>query len=368
MTPAFLLRQVLREFRGSSSRLLYFTLCLAVGVAAVVLVAGLSRSLDQGIRGEARALLAADLAVRGNRRPPPELVAAADELAGSRRSLIQETVTIVAVRPPEDELRMGGGPQSLLVELKVIDGPYPFYGDLLIEPAEPLSSLLGPDGVVVARGLLPRLDLALGDALMVGGEPFTIRGLVVAEPDRIGGSLSIGPRVFVSRAGMRRTPLDGFGSQVDYKLLIALPAGTTLAELRAAKEHLEAAIPPNERFRVETYEEAQPALRRGLSRLEHYLGLIALLSLLVGGVGVGQAIRSWVSSRLDAIAILKCIGVRPREAMALYLGQALLLGIGGSLVGAILGTGILALMPMLLADLVPSHMLRAWQPTALPSR
>ena len=183
--------------------------------------------------------------------------------------------------------------------------------------------------------------------------------------------MTLGPRVFASRAGLARTPLQGFGSRIDTKLLIALPEGTTPAQLRGAKAELEAYLPPEERFRVETYDQAQPAIRRGLDRLERYLGLVALLSLLVGGIGVGQAVRSWVSSRLDAIAVLKCLGVRPREALALYFGQALLLGLIGSLAGAVLGTALLYLTPALLADLIPSPTLvgtgrfQVWQPAAI---
>ncbi|MEE2776123.1 MAG: FtsX-like permease family protein [Acidobacteriota bacterium] len=369
MTFRFVARQILREFRGAGSRLLYFTLCLTLGVGAVVLVAGLSLALDQSIRREARSLLAADLAVLGSRPTPPEVVAAAEQLPGSRTSRVVETVTIVAA---------GGGaepaerpPRTLLVELKIVDGPYPFYGALRLEPDARLDDLLGSDGVVVAPDLLPRLGTQVGDTLRLGGEPFTIRGVVLEEPDRIGAALTLGPRVFASRAGLARTPLQGFGSRIDTKLLIALPEGTTPAQLRGAKAELEAYLPPEERFRVETYDQAQPAIRRGLDRLERYLGLVALLSLLVGGIGVGQAVRSWVSSRLDAIAVLKCLGVRPREALALYFGQALLLGLIGSLAGAVLGTALLYLTPALLADLIPSPTLvgtgrfQVWQPAAI---
>ena len=355
MTAGFLARQIMREFRGAAARLFYFTLCLTLGVAAVVLVAGLSNSLDQGIRGEARSLLAADLAVRGNRPTLPEIVEAAEAIEGSRLSRLIETVTVVATQSG----------QSLLVELKVVDGPYPFYGELVLDPDRHLTDLLGEDGLVVARDLVARLDLSIGDVLLVGGERFVIRGIVDTEPDRIGGSLTLGPRVFASKTGFDRTPLAGFGSRIETKLLIALPPGSTPTDLRAAKDHLEAAVPPQERFRVETYDQAQPAIRRGLARLERYLGLVALLSLLVGGVGVGQAVRSWVSSRLDSIAIVKCLGVRPREALALYLGQALLLGVLGSAGGGLLGTGMLALMPTFVGDLVPAHMLNPWQPMAI---
>ena len=128
---------------------------------------------------------------------------------------------------------------------------------------------------------------------------------------------------------------------------------------------LKAIAPRADGWRVETYDQAQPALRRGLDRLQHYLGLIALLSLLVGGVGVGQAIRVWIAGRSDSIAILKCLGLRPREVFVLYLGQAAMLGLAGSVVGCALGFGIASVLPFFLRGIVPAEMLDAWQPMAL---
>ncbi len=355
----FLVRQCARELRGVARRLLAFVLCLAVGVAAVVIVATISRSLDRGIRLEARNLLAADLAVSGSRPPSAAVLSIIDGWTGSRRASLREMVTIVGA--PRD----GMSPRTMLVELKVVDGPYPFYGNLDLDPPGPLSALLGDDGVVVAPDLLARLGLAVGETILIGGEPFTIRGRVLFEPDRIGGAFTLGPRVFLSAAGLDRTPLVDLGSRVEHRVAVELPAATTLAELHARADQLKTLAPRADGWRVETYDQAQPALRRGLERLEHYLGLIALLSLLVGGVGVGQAIRVWIAGRSDSIAILKCLGLRPREVFVLYLGQAAMLGLAGSVAGCALGFGIASVLPLFLRGIVPPEMLDAWQPMAL---
>jgi putative ABC transport system permease protein len=356
---AFLVRQLGRELRGVARRLLAFVLCLAVGVAAVVVVATLSRSLDRGIRLEARNLLAADLAIGGSRPVTDAMLATIDGWTGSRRASLREMVTIVAVPRPGEAAR------TLLVELKVVDGPYPFYGNLDLDPRGPLAPLLGDDGVVVAPDLLARLGLAIGDPLLVGGEPFTIRGRVLLEPDRIGGAFTMGPRVFLSAAGLARTPLIDLGSRVEHRVLVELPRDTPIKALHARARELSEIATRAEGYRVETYDQAQPALRRGLDRLERFLGLIALLSLLVGGVGVGQAIRVWIAGRSDAIAILKCLGVRPRETFWLYLGQAAVLGLVGSLAGCAIGLAIASVLPFFLRGIVPAGMLDPWQPAAL---
>jgi putative ABC transport system permease protein len=360
LSLGFYFRTLARESRGSRGRLVFFVACLAVGVAAVVAVAGLSASLQDGIRREARQLLAADLSVRGTQPLPPATLAAIAALPGSRRTDVKETVTVAAA-PGK-----GGQPgASQLVELKVVDGVYPFYGVLDLRPRRPLHELLTAETTVVASDLLAHLELKVGDALQIGGQPFRIAGIVLAEPDRVSVSFTLGPRVFLSGAGFARTHLEEQGSRVGYRALVRLPDGTSTAALDAAAERLKQGLPAGDGFRVETYRQAQPALRQNLSRIERFLGLVALLSLFVGGIGVAQSVRAWLAGRLDAIAILKCLGMRPREIFPLYLGQTVLLGLAGSLVGIAAGAAVQLLLPRLFPDLIPPELIHPWQPAAL---
>src|SRR4029077_8658628 len=78
-----------------------------------------------------------------------------------------------------------------------------------------------------------------------------------------------------------------------------------------------------------------------------------------------QSVRAWLAGRLDAIAVLKCLGVRPREIFALYVGQTVLLGLAGSVVGMIVGGVLQAVLPNLFPDLIPHELIHAWQPLAL---
>ncbi|HEX6904943.1 MAG TPA: FtsX-like permease family protein [Thermoanaerobaculia bacterium] len=360
MTPGFFFRTMIRESRGSRGRLAFFVACLAVGVSAVVAVAGLSASLQDGIRREARQLLAADLVVQGSRPFPPPVNQAIAAIQGAERTDVRETVTVAAAPG------RGGRPgPSQLVELKVVDGIYPFYGVLELRPARPLHELLRPDTVVIASEALARLGLEVGDTLQIGGQPFRVAGVVLSEPDRVGISITFGPRAFLSGAGFARTNLEDRGSRVGYRALLKMPEGTSGPELDATAERLKDAIPDTERFRVETYRQAQPALRENLERVEQFLGLVALLSLFVGGIGVAQSVRAWMASRLDAIAVLKCLGLRPREIFPLYLGQTLLLGLAGSLVGILAGAVLQMVLPELFPDLIPNELIHPWQPAAL---
>jgi putative ABC transport system permease protein len=343
--------------------LVFFAACLSVGVAAVVAVAGLSQALDSGIQARARELLAADLAISSRRPVPDEVVAAIDSISEVRRARVVELPSVVsrATALVGDE----AAGSSLLCEIKGVGPGYPFYGEVVTDPARPLSDLLGPDDVVVGPELLVRLKLEVGDELHVGTAAFTIRGTVSAEPDRLDIGFTLGPRVLMSMDGVERTGLLGVGSRVNHRVLVRLPGEATPAEVRAAAQPIRAAVADPQFVEVETYAEAQPALRRALARVERFLGLVALVSLLIGGIGVAQAVRAWLAGRLDAIAVLRALGIRPREVFALYLGQTALLALIGSAVGALAGMMVARLMPVALGDLLPIQVEVGWQPAAM---
>lgn len=369
-----LLPLLLRELRGSRGRLAFFAACLSVGVAAVVAVAGIGAGLESGLRREARRLLAADLDVEA-RAPLPqaldrELARYAAELPGGglARADLKELVTVVAAlpRPAPDP---GGEPRpgpSRLVELKVVDGPYPFYGELVLEPPRPLAELL-EEGAVAAPELLERLGLRVGDRIRVGGVDVPVSGVVLAEPDRLGGAFGFaaGPRLFLGPEAFDRTGLEQTGSRIEYRALLRLPEGSGPDAAERLAERLRESLPREQRLDVDTWTEAQPSLRRGIERSERFLGLVALVSLLVGGIGVGQTVRAWLAGRMDAIAVLECLGARPREILLLYGGQTALLGLAGSLAGAAAGMAVVVAIPHVAGHLLPGIELDPWQPAAL---
>jgi len=359
MNSSLFLRYVWRESRGSLGRLVFFTACLSVGVAAVVAVAGLSDALDEAVRGQARNLLAADLAVESRRPLPAELDAELNRVPRALRASLKEMPTVVAV-PSGD----GTPGPSLLVELKVVEGEYPFYGKLVLEPEHPLESLLTDSTAVVAPELLRRLQLGVGDRLLIGGKAFEIVGTVTKEPDKLNISLTLGPRVFLSAAGLERAELERFGSRIRYRVLVKLGPASSKQDVQRLARRLADTLPDSEYLDIETYAEAQPGLRSGIRQVERYLGLVALLSLLIGGIGVAQAVRAWLASRLDTIAVLKSLGFRPREVLAMYLGQTAALGLAGSLVGVGAGVLVQLTLPVVVGDLLPIERLQPWQPLA----
>lgn len=365
MSPRVALRYSLRELRGSLGRVWVWVACLSVGVGAVVSVAGLAASVDGAIRGEARKLLAADLAVR-SRGPVPEVVLETiDRVPGAARAEVRELAAMVGRASPREP--GGEGPSSLLAELKAVSGGYPFYGELVTDPPLPPGTspadVLGDHSALVSPEALSRLGLNVGDDLRLGRRTLRVVGSLEAEPDRLPTGFAFGPRVVVGVAAQEAAGLFPFAGFGGYRVLVRLPGEHSLEELELRADALRDEIDDGA-VRVETYADAQPGIREDLERLSRYLGLVALLSLLVGGVGVAQGIRAWLTQRLDALAVLKCLGARPRDLMRTYVVQAVLLGLVAGVIGGVAGLFSILLVPAILGGALPVEAVSIWQPGA----
>lgn len=352
--PRFLLALAWRELRGARARAASFLGALAVGVAAVVLVAGLSDSVGRSARLEARPTLGADVAASA-RRPLPDLAAAEATEPGVERVDTVDFATMAAAPAGAD----GAPGRSMLVELKAVGPGWPFYGAPETAPADALA-VLDDAGVLVEPGVLERLGLDVGAPLRIGSATFTVRGRVLAEPGRLPTGLVVGPRALVTLGGLERSGLGGIGARVTYKALYRVPDEARASALAAALREAGGAW-----LSVQTWSDAQPSFRRSLERSTSFLGLVALLALLVGGVGVAQATRAWMAQRLDALAIQRTLGLTSVEVAGVAAVQTATLALGGGLVGAALGTAVLALVPSVLAGVLPAEAVVPWQPVAV---
>ena len=343
MTPQLPWRTAIRiawrELRASRARFLFVVLAVAVGVGSLTGVRGFSRSFRHMLLSEARTLMAGDMTVRVFALPTPEQQAVLDGLAarGVRRTWITETVTMAS--SPKT-------PDPLLISVKAVDtSAYPYYGQVKLDPPEPLRQALDANSVVVSDDLLLRLNVRTGDSLRIGGQDFRIAGVVTAEPDRMTGSLNVGPRVMVNRAGLDRTGLIGVGSRAAERYLFALPGknGPGVSEVRAI---LKAAFPE---ATISDYRETHPIITRGLERSTTFLSLIALIALVIGAMGVASAMHGHLQQKLDSIAVMKCIGARSAEVIRIYVAQTLMLGLGGGLIGVVIGVAVAAAFPGFIA-------------------
>lgn len=336
-------RMAWRETRAAWRHFVYFFVCIALGVAALVGVGLFGANLDRAIQREARSLMAADVELRTNRAltPEGEFVLESLDNRGIARMRLSELVAMAAAP---------SGTQ--LVELKAVEAGYPFYGKLRSEPENALATLLGPGGeffTLVQEALLIRLNLSVGDAIKIGRTEFRIAGVLKKEPDRAAGAFSFGPRVLISRRGLDATQLIQPGSRVTHRHLFKLPE--TLSA-RAVQAELARTF-PDKTVRVTSYQEAQPILRRFLGQMTMYLGLVGLIALIVGGIGVAGSVRAFLKEKLETIAVLKALGAESSLVLRVYLVQTLLLGLLGSVAGAALGAGLQFALPPLMAQWLP---------------
>jgi len=343
VSAAFSLRMAWRETRGAWRHFTVFFGCVALGVAALVSVGTFAANLDRTLAREARALTGGDLELR-SARPLDQAERAA--LAGLERA----GAVVTMIRELAAMARDPARGTTLLSELRAVEREYPLYGRVETAPAVPLEALLadrgGVGGAVVEARLLERLGLAIGDPLVVGDARFTITGVLVREPDRPTGLVTLGPRVLVAGPALERTGLVQVGSRVRYRTLVRLPAG---APARVASADLVRAI-GDPAIRVAAFDETQPGLRRFFGQLATYLGLVGLASLLVGGVGIASSVTTFLGRQFPTIAVLKCLGASSRTLLAIYLIQTLALGLLGSVAGAALGV---AAQPALVSVLAP---------------
>lgn len=327
-----------RELRGGLKGFRIFLACLTIGVAAIAAVGSVSQSVTNGITSDARNILGGDISVRLIHRPAePEQIAAMQENAR-----ISETMTMRAMARHEDS-------GSNLIELKSVDANYPLYGEIELEDGAELQAALaqidGIWGVVIEPNLIDQLDISIGSLIGIGEATFEIRGIIAREPDRLSsGGFSLGPRAMIATGAMAATELVQPGSLITYNYRIRLAPeidpviwGEALAEAF-----------PEAGWRIRNFDDAAPGLSTMVERVTLYLTFVGLTALLVGGVGVANAVRAYLEGKIAVIATFKSLGASTGLIFRIYLLQIMAIALLGIALGLVIG----ALAPVLGGDLL----------------
>ncbi len=337
----FIARMIAREMRSSWRRLLFFFICIAVGVGAIVALRSVIQSVRQTFAGEARGLISADAVISSNRALGPELAEAIDRRlaeAGAESLQSVEIATMVRAADRAEGL-------TRMVELRAVEPGFPYYGRMALTGGQAYShELLRDSGVLVRPELLAQLGVQVGDGLIIGTKRFIIRGVIESEPGRRLGAFSLGPRVFVSLEDLQGTGLLAFGSRASYQRLLKVPD----AALDPLVSTLRADF-ANQFARVRSYKATEDDIGEDFARAEDYLSLVGLVIVILGGIGVSSVTRVFVQQKIRSIAVLKCVGARSSQLLAIYLAQVVILGMAGSLLGVALAAGAIAAIPATLA-------------------
>jgi putative ABC transport system permease protein len=324
------LRLALRELRGGLHGFYVFIACIALGIFAIAGIGALSDSLATGLSREGRVILGGDIAFSLIHREAND-----EELAFFRaQGRLSSDATLRAMARTNDG-------RAALVEVKAVDGAYPLYGAAKLDPQMPLAEALathnGVYGAAADPALMARLDLVPGSRILLGNARIEIRAALVSEPDKLAGGIGFGPRLLIGEEALRATGLLQPGSLVRWHYRLRLPDND--ASDRAAHALADAARAkwPQTGLDIRTRDDASPQLSRNIERFTQFLTIVGLTALLIGGVGVANAVRSHLERKRTAIAAMKALGATGGRIFTIYLTQVLLLAAFSALIGMTLG-------------------------------
>ncbi|MGR3503404.1 ABC transporter permease [Pseudaestuariivita sp.] len=345
MSLAVAARIARREMRGGLKGFRVFLACLAMGVAAIAAIGSVRAAIEAGLVAEGARLLGGDAEVQFTYRFADD-----DERAWLEgvATEVSEVVDFrsMAVVPKE------AGDERALTQLKGVDDLYPLVGEVVLDPAIPLSEALdgadGLPGVVMARNLVDRLDISTGDRVRFGTQDFTLTAILDVEPDAAGGGFALGPRSIVRTEALDNSGLIAPGTLFDTHYRMMLPPGTDLDAIAADAE---------ERFdgtggRWTDARNGAPGVAQFVDRLGAFLVLVGLSGLAVGGVGVSAAVSAYLATKTSVIATLRTLGA---DRATLFWTYGIQIGVL-SAIGIVIGLALGALLPVLVAPILSARL------------
>lgn len=359
MSPFVSARLALRELWAGLAGLRIVLACIALGVTAIAGVGSFSQSLVEGLARDGRAILGGDVAFSLVQR----------EASSEERAVLAEKGRLSAVATLRAMVRVADG-RTALVEVKAVDAAYPLYGSLALDPpADALAPVLalrdGAFGAAADETLFARLALAPGTRLHLGEAEVELRATIRAEPDRLASGIAFGPRLLISEQALRASGLLQPGSLVRWTYRIRLPEGAASDSAAAAAAADVRRRLPEAGWEIRTRTNAAPQLERNIERFTQFLTLVALTVLLVGGVGVANAVKSHLDRKRTVIATLKSLGATGAQVFAIYLAQVMAVALLGSLAGAAAGAALPFLLASMLGPLIPLPLAPAVHPGEL---
>ena len=341
-----------RELRAARRRFALYGACMAIGIAVVVGLHALRATVQHAVNVQSQELLGADLRVSSRAELDQDIETRLADLAPDA---VAQTTRFGSMALAE---RSG---RTRLVDVQAVEGGYPFYGAITTSPPGRWELLqAGEREALVDPSLLVQLDARVGDTLVLGEARFEIVGEVRRAPGSFGLQTQSAPRVFIARRHVAETGLVQLGSMVEHLRYLQVPLVRLEPWLEANESALEAA-----RARLQTVSGYQEDMSQSFAALTRYLGLVGLAALALGTIGVASGVRVFVREKHDAVAVLRSLGARPREVVAVYSLLALSLGAVAGLAGVLLCIPLLGALPVLMQDLLPVDVSIRLEPAAI---
>lgn len=352
LAPPLVLRLAVRELRSGLAGFAVFVACIALGVAAIAGIGSLAGAIQGGLALEGQRILGGDIAASlVHSRADAEQRAFLDA-----HGAVSEAATLRAMARPAD------GGASALARVKAVDARYPLYGEVAAGDG-PADAFHGKGQALVERLLLERLGLEVGDSIRIGDAGIRIAGVLTREPDQLSGRPAFGPRVLMSLETLEETGLIQPGSLIRWRYRVKLPdpSNESLAAFRA---ELESRF-PDAGFTVHDRRDPNPRVGRVIDRFAQFMTLVGITTLMIGGIGVANAISAYLARKRATIAAFKCLGASGGTIFRIYLAEALLLAAAGVAIGLAAGAALPHGAVMIAGDALPFRLDAGVQPLAL---
>ncbi|MEM9919633.1 MAG: FtsX-like permease family protein [Bacteroidota bacterium] len=335
----WLVRMAWRDSRRNKGRLFLFISSILLGIAALVAINSFSENLQKDIEGEAKTLLGADLVFQANQAANNDIQQLLDSIGGQQAA--SRYFVSMAYFPKAEGTR--------LVQVRALEGPFPFYGKFATVPKDAYLSFRKGRKALVDKTLMYQFDLEVGDSIKLGELTYEIEGQLNSSPGRAGIAGSIAPAVYIPMETLEATDLIKVGSRVFYQYYLKLPTTVDIDALtKSIDPRLEAAS-----FNYETVDSRKQGLGEAFQQMANFLNLVGFIALLLGCIGVASAVHIYIKDKIATVAILRCLGASGRQAFLIYLLQIAGFALIGSIAGALLGSGLQVLLPLVLSDFLP---------------
>jgi len=336
---SWLFKMAWRDSRKNRVRLFLFISSIVLGIAALVAVYSFKDNLQKDIDAQAKELTGADLVLDSRKGVSKAMQKMLDTL-GDERSQEKTFASMIY-------FQKGGG--SRLVQMKALEGNYPYYGTIETIPLSAAKHFQTGRNALVDQTLMLQFNAKVGDSVKIGDLNFNILGTLTKAPGQTGIGASIAPTVYIPLQTLDKTNLIKTGSRINNKFYFRYNDPSKIDEwVKKQDSKLE-----KEGFDADTVESRKEQTGRSFKDVNRFLALSGFIALLLGCVGVGSAIHVYIQEKLGAIATLRCLGLKSRHAFLIYLIQVFFIGLIASVLGASLGTGIQFLLPLVLKDFLP---------------
>ncbi len=328
-----------RDSRKSRGKLLLFIASISLGIAALVGITSFRENLIDEINDQAKSLLGADFSVDDRSPLPDSLFTKFKQFSASTS---KETSFSSMVLFPST-----GG--TRLVQVRALEGDYPYYGTIETDPPEASQAFRDGQFAIVDEKLMLQYNAILGDTVMVGNLGFEIMGKVRKIPGQSDVGTSVAPVVYIPRQFLEATGLIKKGSRIRYTTYFQFdPEVDTTGLWSKTVEQSE-----SYGYDVDTVEEEKENAGQAFRDLSAFLELIAFTALLLGCLGVASSIYVYVKSKVQAVAVLRCLGMKASQAINIYLLQVAFFGLIGSVIGSIVGVVIHLYLPEITKAFIP---------------